>query len=132
MWQRALKFIFVGGLCAATSFFVYELGLHLGASYIASNIVGWLSGVGFGFALNRRLTFRVTTLDHVGVQAMQFVLGSFAQLSCSTAGLALLVSGLQIDHHVAFVINTGFWAFWNFLWLHFVFRARQRAQSARA
>lgn len=121
---RAIRFLFVGGLCAAITYVVYEAGLRLGVNYLVANAAGWLTGVAVGFVLNRRVTFRVAGGQHMGVQAVQFVFGAAVQLTGATIGLGVLVSGLQIGPRIAFVLNTGLWAVWSFLWMHFVFRRR--------
>jgi putative flippase GtrA len=132
MRTRAVRFLLVGGLCAAITYLGYEAGLRLGVNYLLANAAGWLAGVVVGFVLNRRLTFGVSGGGHVAAQSVQYVLGQALQLAGTTITLGVLVSGLHLGPRVAFVLNTGFWAIWSFAWMHFVFRRRSAPAPARA
>lgn len=132
MLGRAVRFLFVGGLCAAITYLGYEAGLQLGVNYLVANAAGWLAGVAVGFVLNRRLTFGVSGGEHVGTQSVQYVLGQAFQLTGTTITLGVLVRGLHFGPRIAFVLNTGLWAVWSFAWMHFVFRRRSAPSPASA
>jgi len=131
MAGRAVRFLFVGALCAAITYLGYEAGLRLGVSYLVANAAGWIAGMAVGFILNRRLTFGVSGGKHMGVQSVQYVLGQALQLAGTTVTLGVLISGLHLGPRIAFVLNAGFWAAWSFAWMHFVFRRRSEPARAR-
>jgi putative flippase GtrA len=127
MWKRGAKFAFVGVVCTLISYAAYWLALRFGAHYLGANAAGWICGVGLGFVLNRRMTFRVQGAQAWRRQLVMFVIGAVAQLGLSSLGLTLLIGGLGLGPLLAFVINTIILSALNFAWLHFVFRKSENA-----
>lgn len=106
----------MGVLCTAASY-----GAFVGLSSVVhpqiANVMTWVLGLGLGFALNRRITYRISGPEGRGEQFARFVLGSFGQLLVSAFGFWVLMSVLKLPAWLAFPICLAFTSAYMFAYL---------------
>jgi putative flippase GtrA len=97
--MQFLLYCLCGGIGVSTDYAVYYVALKLGAWYQAANVLGYVSGTGVSFLLNRKITFRIRDkLVHrlaifIGVAAIGY--------SASALMLWLMVDSISVDAKTA-------------------------------
>lgn len=117
-----LRFIVVGALSTIVNYGVFYVLFISGVSYLMASALGFLSGVGVGYHLNKKWTYGhkarsslVLKTKYLTVYAVSLVLG--------LAFLAGLVNSLGLDARLANVLTIGVTTMTNFIGTKFwVFR----------
>jgi putative flippase GtrA len=103
--RQAVAFALIGGaLTALGSSLVYAL-LLAGWRYDAANATAWAASVLLGFVAHRGVTFQLKGPATLAEGAC-FLLTAFLRLALSTAGLGLLLDGLNVPPGPAVLLTT--------------------------
>ncbi|HEX5279219.1 MAG TPA: GtrA family protein [Micropepsaceae bacterium] len=103
--HRGLRFVIIGGVTTCIAYFVMMTLLSMGAHYSIAIIGAWPVSVLTGFALNRRITFGITTRQHRSRHLGWYVIGGALQLGLAIAGFGFLTQSLTLNATAAFLVN---------------------------
>lgn len=118
------RFLIVGGLSTVINYLVFLALFSNGwLDYVPASAVGFLSGVAFGYVLNKRWTFGVTARSTLGVVA-RYLAVYLASLGMGLMLIHGLVEYADIDPLIANAISIVFTTCTNFIGTRYmVFRA---------
>lgn len=109
--MTGLRFLAVGGLCAALHNAILILGDFAGAHYVVSSIVSFAVVVVAGYLLHRRFTFRMSVQNP---SFGRYVLGMAANFPLSLAALFVLVDMVGMPVWIAAPLSTCLLILWNY------------------
>lgn len=120
------RFSAVGVLCTLISYITFVV-FAARTNLILATILSWLSGITISFALNRKFTFNSRSNSRFSQQAIFFLLASTLQLSLASFGYWALIEKLNINSHIAYLINLLFTTILMYYLLdNFVFSSKTR------
>jgi putative flippase GtrA len=118
MTGRVIRFLVAGSLMTLLAYAMFIGAIWVGLGYRLANPISWAGGVAVGAATNRWFTFR--TESPWARWLPLYIAGALLQLGVSALGYEVLIGILGLPPTPAFIINTGFTAATNFLFLNFV------------
>lgn len=129
MMQRVMaaplpRFLIVGGLSTVINYLVFLALFSNGwLDYVAASAVGFLSGVAFGYVLNKRWTFGVKAPSTPGI-VVRYLAVYLASLCMGLMVIHALVTFANVDPLIANAVSIVFTTCTNFIGTRYmVFRA---------
>lgn len=121
--RQFIIFCLIGLLCTAVNYGVFYILLDtIKMNYLLAASIGFLSGVGIGYPLNRRLTFSSTKNGRR--EKILYIVVYLASLFLSLAFLWLTVDIIGINPFIANILSIGLTTCTNFIGIKWiVFRA---------
>lgn len=101
--RQLIKFLFVGALNTLFGYAVIFFCMYiLGASAVASNVIGYLMGLVLSYVLNRKVTFRSTSKSRM--EAVRFLFVFLIAYAMNLCVLLLLIRVGQVHEGLAQVL----------------------------